>query len=261
MRAVERFAAIVNEVRTKYPDLASIRVAIIPDKEEYLRASDEYCTFDYNKMMSYLRENLKSTQVMDLIGEIDRDSYYTTDIHLSQEGSLNIASLLLEELGAGEIPDWGSWERHEIPDFYGSLYGQAALSMDPDTIVYMTSEATQQAEVWHLETDTVTPVYDLDKLTDEKSLDKYDIFLSGPDAYQVITSPAASGDRELIVFRDSFAGTIVPLMLNNYSRITVIDLRYIPLLEVFDRIDAAGKDVLFLYNAQSVNQSMGLRLR
>lgn len=257
----QRFCSNVKQIRNALPKAASWNVAVIPDKEEYLRREGEYYPFDYSDMLMKLREDLPETEVSSMLELLDRNSYYRTDIHLTQEGAAVAAAFILEKLGAENIPDYKEWGRHEIPGFYGSLYGIGALSLPPDTIVYLTSDATEAANVWHLETDKVTSVYDLEKLTEGTSLDKYDIFLSGADAFSVITNPLSENDRELIIFRDSFGSSIAPLLLPAYSKITLVDLRYISLPEALKRIEADGADILFLYGIQSVNHASNMKIR
>ena len=122
------------------------------------------------------------------------------------------------------------YEENRLKDFYGVYYGQAALPFPPDTLVYLTSPTTEGASVYNAETQGITGVYDLAKLTDGKSMDMYDVFLSGASAVLTVTNPNAAGEakgRELILFRDSFGSSIAPLLLDCYETITLVDIRYI----------------------------------
>ncbi|MDD3265443.1 MAG: hypothetical protein PHH02_05960, partial [Dehalococcoidales bacterium] len=61
-------------------------------------------------------------------------------------------------------------------------------------------------------------------------------------------------------FRDSFASSIAPLLLEGYSKITMIDLRYITTDLAGELVEfKAGYDVLFLYGTQVLNNSAMLR--
>ena len=66
-------------------------------------------------------------------------------------------------------------------------------------------------------------------------------------------------DKELIVFRDSFASSLTPLLLEQYSNITLIDLRYISASKLNDVVDFKKGDVLFLYSTMIINQSVMLK--
>ena len=41
--------------------------------------------------------------------------------------------------------------------------------------------------------------------------DPYSVFLSGSKSLLTITNPSADTDRELVIFRDSFASSLAPL--------------------------------------------------
>ncbi len=245
-----------------FPDTKAY-YSIIPDKNYFTAAQNEYPSIDYPKMASLLRENISENdyQYIDIFDTLTLDDYYKTDTHWRQEAILPTAKKIAEALDQAEyLPaDKSAYETHTIPDFYGVYYGQAALPMNPDTITFFTDDAISAATAWSLETDTTTQVYDLSKLTDEKSVDKYDIFLSGAQALQIIKSPKAATDRRLIIFRDSYAGSLAPLLLDAYSEITLIDLRYISSALIGDYVDFENADILFLYNTILINNSAMLK--
>ena len=66
-------------------------------------------------------------------------------------------------------------------------------------------------------------------------------------------------ENRLILFRDSFGSSLIPLLTEGYSRITILDTRYIipDLLGNFAEFENA--DVLFLYSTSILNQSSTLR--
>ena len=99
-------------------------------------------------------------------------------------------------------------------------------------------------------------VYDRSKL---ESRDLYDVFLSGSRSLLTIENPNAATDRELIVFRDSFGSSIVPLLVQNYARVTLVDIRYIQ-IDVLSRfLEFKGQDVLFLYSTLVLNNSSTIK--
>ena len=55
----------------------------------------------------------------------------------------------------------------------------------------------------------------------------YDIFLSGATPILFIENQNNKDNKNLIIFRDSFASSLVPLLIEDYSKITLIDLRYV----------------------------------
>lgn len=262
--AVTLFADKIESLKTKYFPQSNVYLAVIPEKNYYLAEPNGYPDLDYERMFELLDENLTGVAISDLSGLLEPSDYYRTDIHWKQECVTDVAAYLLDWMGIETIPDYGAMEQHTINEFYGSYYGQAALPMPADEIVYLRNEEIDNAVVQHQETGRKTGVYDLDKLTDEKSVDKYDIYLSGADALSVITNPAVKNGKHLIVFRDSFASSLVPLMVPAYEKITMIDLRYVSSAILGQYVDFKGKgtnrpDVLFIYNTQLINQSTILK--
>jgi len=74
-----------------------------------------------------------------------------------------------------------------------------------------------------------------------------------------ITNPLYEGERELVIFRDSYGSSLAPLLIPYYSKITLIDIRYVPFGKIEDFVDPSGQDVLILYSAQLMNASYLLK--
>ena len=140
--------------------------------------------------------------------------------------------------------------------FYGVYYGQAALPMEPDRLYYLESELLAGCTVQNFETGKTAAVYDMEKL---ESRDLYDVFLSGSAALLTIENPNAATDQELIVFRDSFGSAMIPLLVQDYKTVTVIDIRYVAPEYLGQLVDFHGQDVLLLYSTLVLNNSGVLR--
>ena len=85
--------------------------------------------------------------------------------------------------------------------------------------------------------------------------DKYDIFLSGAAALLKIENPNATTNKELIIFRDSYGSSLTPLLVQNYSTVTVVDTRYISPKILEKYIEFNNQDVLFEYSVLLINNS------
>ena len=142
--------------------------------------------------------------------------------------------------------------------FYGVYYGQAALKVKSDELYYLNSPVLENCRVTSYDTGKpeATVIYNMKKA---EGHDAYELFLSGTSALQVIENPVASGGRELLVFRDSFGSSLIPLLVDGYSKITVIDTRYITSSMLGNMVDFHGQDTLFLYSTLILNNSMSMR--
>ncbi len=67
-----------------------------------------------------------------------------------------------------------------------------------------------------------------------------------PDA--PCSTQSSPSDRELVVFRDSFGSSLIPLLAQGYARTTVIDIRYIAPSRLDQLVSFHGQDVLFLFS-------------
>ena len=112
------------------------------------------------------------------------------------------------------------------------------------------------ATVFDYETNKTLPIYDLE-LKDNR--DKYDLYLHGAKALLRIDNQMSKTEKELIVFRDSFGSSLIPLLIKDYKTITVIDTRYIQSSILNQFVDFENKDVLFLYSPLVLNNSTILK--
>ena len=287
--SVKRLSDKMKGLRQQYFPEQTVWYAIVPDKNYFLAQQNGFPSMDYKRIIDLLSQALSADDVpnaafqyMDIMSELSIDDYYHTDTHWRQERILGVACHVADALGVVGLLSFSTdsqetFTENKIKNFYGVYYGQAALPMEPDTMVYLTSEVTDAARVWSLEenmqsgkktTTVMLPdeqgavwkmVYQTDKLEDGKSLDKYDIFVGGASSLQVIRSPKASSQKRLILFRDSYTSSLAPLLLEAYREIVLIDLRYIDSTRIGTYVDFAEADILFLYNTSIVNHSEMLK--
>lgn len=235
---------------------SQIRFCIVPDKGYYLAEANGYPALDYGRLAEMVEAGAPWAEPLDITGCLSAEDYYRTDTHWRQERLLGVAEAVCRAFGAAAPKDADFTEAAAGKPFLGVYHGQAALPMDAEELRYLTNSTLDACTVTHLDTGAVTPVYDFAKL---ESRDLYDIFLSGAQPILTIENPNAQAGRELILFRDSFGSSLAPLLLSGYSRITLVDTRYISPALLGDHIDFHGQDVLFLYSTLVLNSSSALK--
>lgn len=250
--AIGRFQRIFD----KYLAESRCYYAIVPDKGYYLGKDSGHLTMDYDALYTQVSAGLPWAEEIDLRPTLTGKDYYRTDTHWRQENLLPAAAALCEGLGVAppRAEDFAATAL-ERP-FYGVYYGQAALPMEPDALCLMESDLLSQCTVYDYETGKTGSIYDMTKLD---SRDLYDVYLSGAKALLTIENPNAGTDRELIVFRDSFGSSIVPLLMEDYAKVTLVDIRYIQPDLLGQFLDFHGQDVLFLYSTIVLNNSAALK--
>ena len=232
---------------------AKIVFSVVPDKNYYLASPNGYPAMDYEAMFTVIRD-IPWGDYVDLTDALSADCYYATDLHWRQETLLEAAGRIARALGI-EVEDDYTPTALKRP-FYGVYYGQAALPLKPDTLWILESDTLTECTVTNHETGETAAVYDLTKLD---SRDLYDVFLSGPAAVLTVDNPNAQTQRELIVFRDSFGSSMVPLLVQGYGKVTLVDIRYIRMELLGEYLDFAGKDVLLLYSTLVLNNSAAIK--
>ncbi|NMA07031.1 MAG: hypothetical protein GX928_04890, partial [Ruminococcaceae bacterium] len=84
--------------------------------------------------------------------------------------------------------------------------------------------------------------------------DKYAAFLYGNNGYTIIKSkPSSIKLDSVLVIKDSFGNSFIPMLTENYNNIHVIDTRYFPITESFKQFANMDFDnILILYSFESL---------
>lgn len=249
-KSVDQFIEKLNFIYRTYLMDSQVFSVLIPDKAYFL--DDFYLKIDYSYLFNKVQSNLLFDSI-DVLSSISLEDFYKTDIHIIQKCYLNIVNYLGKHLGFSSS---SSLKELMLTDaFYGATYMKAPF-IKPDEISILSNNVIENALVHHLEYGD-KPVYELDKLS---SSDLYSVYLGGPSAYLEIINPSSFNSSELVIFRDSFASSLSPLLIESYKKIILIDLRYISMDVVSSLVDFKDKDVLFFYSTLIANQSHLLKV-
>lgn len=230
-------------------------ISIIPDKAYFLAEQNGYLSMDYEAFIDKMLESVEFAEYIDITGSLSIEDYYKTDTHWRQEQLVDIAELLVNGMG-------GSYNsKYEVNTldypFYGVYSGRVGRPVDPETIYYLTNENMANIKVRDFQNGgREISLYDMVKATGK---DPYDMFLSGELSMVTIENPNAKTEKELVVFRDSFGRSIIPLLADDYAKITVVDIRYISSAFLGGLVQFEDQDVLFLYSTLVLNNSSEIK--
>ncbi len=229
---------------------------IVPDKNFFLAEANGYPSRDYGQFAEKMQGKTEFMEYIDITKLLEADDYYFTDSHWRQENITDIAEHLANAMGTNAETDYKENEL-DIP-FYGVYHGQLAMPFEPDTIKYLTNDTLDNCRVTYYDTGTPKDgdMYNMDKA---KGKDPYEMFLSGSAPLLTIENPKNTSGRELIMFRDSFGSSLAPLMVEGYSKITVVDIRYMQSALVGNFVDFEDADVLFIYSTALLNNSLAIK--
>ena len=227
---------------------------VVPDKGYYIGAENGYPVMDYDYMIGFFEEKLPFANHVEIFDLIDESDYYLTDTHWQQQEITDVAEKILVSLEARPFEDLE--EKVATENFHGVYYGQSALPLKPEKIVYLTTPELEHMTVLNYETGMEGGIYNFDKL---EGKDPYEFYLSGAVPLLEVTNSSAEGDRHLIIFRDSFGSSLAPLLMRDYSKITIIDTRYLLPNFIGEYVDFEGADVLMTYSTLILNDSFILK--
>lgn len=252
--ALKRFNHIYETYLSGNND--NIVVSVVPDKNYYLAEEHGYPAIDYNLLFSMVQEGTPWAEYIDISDLLSLEDYYYSDTHWRQEKILDVAQRICDTFNVHSFSNSELTQKLIDRPFYGVYYGQAALPLDSESMYIMENEILSNCSVYSYDTKNTTSIYDMNKLN---SFDLYDVYLSGAASVLTINNPIGQDGRELIVFRDSFGSSIVPLLLRDYQTVTVVDIRYISSDTLGNIIEFNNQDVLFLYSTMMINSSSVLK--
>lgn len=229
----------------------NIYLMIIPDKNYYLNDKN-FLQIDYNYIYNQL-ENL-NLRTIDIRNILTLNDYYETDTHWRQENLHKVVKQMSSIMNFNYTKY--TYQENIYNSFYGVYYGESAINRAPEKLTFLTNHIINNVAVKYLETDQLTKVYNQEKLT---SLDPYEVYLDGASSFIEITNPNTTSTKELIIYRDSFASSITPLLIPYYKKITLIDNRYINSTNYLNLIDFNNQDILFMYSTLIINNSSSLK--
>jgi len=250
IKSINNFIKKINSVEKYLTENNKVYYSIIPDKNYYLN-SNNYLNIDYDLLYTKIKDiNYEYIELRDILSLND---YYKTDTHWKQENLCKVVNRIGESLNFSTMCNY---TKKVYNNFFGVYYGQAALKLEPDVLTYLISDNILNSEVYYYENENNNKVYIEENLN---NLDSYDIFLDGASSYIEIYNNQSNSDRELVLFRDSFGSSLAPLLIEFYSKITLIDMRYINSNNYLEMIEFDNQDVLFLYSTLIVNNSSTLK--
>ena len=251
---VARMCERLNALYSKYLTGMNVYYTIIPDKNYFLPNDGSYLLMDYKKVETLMAAGMPPAKYIDLFDALSLDNYYNSDGHWRQETLKPVVDALNNAMDNPQIFDPEQYELFDYSPFYGAYYGQLAAMANPDTLNWLENEITRDAKVTSLghPGQEDLPVYYKDGLGD---MDSYDIYLYGAQPLITLDNPHNTSGRELILFRDSYGSSLAPLLLEGYSRIIIVDLRYITQELLTNYIEFKDQDVLCMFSTTIINNS------
>lgn len=183
--------------------------------------------FDQNIAFKTIEDNITFNHFIDvrqvLMDHSEEYIYYKTDHHWTSYGAYLAYSEWCRMNGTETQQD--DYEIESVSSsFRGSLFSKVLSSNCAEDRIELYNrknqpEYTVSYNFGRTESDSVYALENLEKK------DKYLVFLNGNHP-EVTIRTSQSNNKHLLVFKDSFANSFIPFLLEDYETIHIIDLRY-----------------------------------
>ena len=182
--------------------------------------------------------------------------FYKTDHHWTTRGAFSVFSEIARvlEIDATEA----DFEFFTVSDsFKGTLSSKVTSSPSADSVeICIPKDNSVRFYIdFYGEKEKSSTFFYKDKL---ETKNHYEVFLGGNYGKLTVTT-SLEGGRKLLIIKDSFANCLIPLLTPYFSKITVLDPRYMTegISEVLEGDNYT--DALFLYNVNTLLQDTSIR--
>lgn len=248
----------LKNFKSKYPKL-NIAFLLAPNAGNIM--SDKLpltvSMADQNKSIDDFYKNIKASGIKPIDvrktfnkKKEDVQLYYRTDHHWTSDGAYLAYKATVPALGAGMPMEFES--KVVKNDFAGTMYSKSGFTGGRyDSIkinLPKNKKAAKPSVIYYGDTKKKTTKFYQLKNLDKK--DAYTVFGGSNHPMYTVKTPTES-NRRLLLIKDSYANSVIPMLAQHYREIVVVDPRY-----YFDNVDdliaSEGiTDVLFLYNANT----------
>lgn len=179
-----------------------------------------------------------------------RDEYifYRTDHHWTTYGAYLALGEMYGRMGKA-IPKESDFDISTVSDsFKGTFHSKTGFPLvkDDEIQLYQRGKATAYDVFDGKTSQTYDSVFFKEFLGQK---DKYSFFLGLVQPMATIQTNSASG-KKLLVFKDSYAHSLLPMMFEDYSEIRIVDLRYLNAKDYAETLEISKYDeAVFLYSA------------
>lgn len=232
--ASQAYATAINTAADNLAGTANVYSLIVPCSVLMLDDESEVASLggtDQQAALSYLYslydENVNIIETYSIMREHnDEYLFFRTDHHWTELGAYYAYLSYCDRAGI-EPSDISTWEKREYYPFVGTFTEMLsdAGTLDPDTIEAYVPTSTNDLTYWtsdgeEKQGNVIADVTGWDDTT------KYSCFAAGDQPLERIDNPEKDDGSSVLLVKDSFGCAFVPLLVDSYQTVYVIDFRY-----------------------------------
>lgn len=230
-----------------------VNVMLVPTASEILKDKlPNFATeYDQGAYIDEVVEALPEGTFVDVWNSLNQHNdeyiYYRTDHHWTALGAFYAYQQWATDAGFTALGQDQFNITLGSDQFYGTLHSRVNVNVKPDEIYLYEIKEDKNYQLLYNLTDQTNTLYDLSKL---EGKDKYSVYMGGNNAVVEVETNNKNG-RRLLVIKDSYAHSFVPLAVNHYEDTLMIDFRYFNgSIEEFAQENQIT-DILVLYNTMN----------
>lgn len=235
----------------------SLKVMLVPNSIEIMKNKlpDYLKPYSQKTLISKINNIIGTEYTVNLAEKLKKHNkeyiYYRTDHHWTTLGAYYAYNIWCDEIGI--IPNTLDDFKKTLAsdEFYGTIDSKVNIKIKPDSIYLydLIDEELNYTIKYNGGENTTNSLYNMEAL---ETKDKYSVFLGGNNPLLEIETNVKNG-KNLLIIKDSYAHSLVPFLINNFEKITVVDLRYynLPLSNIINK--KMYTDILVLYNIATLS--------
>ena len=202
--------------------------------------------------------DFKAIDIYGFLKEKNKDTelFYKLDHHWTSHGAY-YAYAKYREINNLAFININDFDIKEVSNnFKGTLYSKVNDNSLKSDSIHIFNLPNENYRINYVKDNKVTnSLYNFDYL---KKKDQYSLFLDNNHALIEIINNNLKDNSEILIIKDSYANSFIPFLANHYNKIHVIDPRYYreSITEYIN--ENKIKDVLFLYNINTIDEDIGI---
>lgn len=233
-QSVDTYIAAMNKAAERLDGIATVYSIMSPansilldaDEADALGGSDQEQTLAY--MNTRFDGRVKSVEIVDdLTAHRDEYLYFYSDHHWTQLGAYYAYEAFCKAKGIEAVP-LTKRKRIDLGEFHGTYYDTIASvgGVRDDAVEAYIPIGTNELTYYSEGDEGVTGA-----IVDEAAVDwdppyKYSAFAQGDEPLETIHNPQINDGSSCLVVKDSYGCAFVPLLVDSYQDVHVIDFRY-----------------------------------